>query len=767
MKTRFSHSIILRFVAIFIFLGLVPLLSIMVWAIYGSNQSIMNHLEGNVFELIKQKAEYTALQLSTVENLMNNISNVEDVTNSLREESDELTTYQRLNIQAKIGYVLAGYINIEGIESIDIFSKNNNRYHLGQSLIKEDTKIDETFISLLDENKSIDSEIIWHGVKKSIDNPDKFSLVASKRLSVVDHETMKKNYLGIMVVHYSLEGVSEQFNDDSTRNFTTFVVDMHGNIIHDPERKDVGKDFKAINEISKERLHNFDKVNFGGRKTLLLKYNLDKYGLKFFTFISSKYLWHAQFDYLRISLIGLITIVIFSLIIFSIFTRRILFPIKELTEAFVAITKNRYDLDSQIPIKSIDEIGELQMWFNSFVKNMKEKNEYATELVKQKELAEIANKAKDSFLASISHELRTPLNGVISVSELLNDTSLSQEQEEYVDIIQQSSNILFSLINQVLDFSKISANKLILTPVCFDLIKLFERMAKLYRIQCKIKNLDFNYKSLPDKFLLVQTDEMAIQKILINLLSNSVKYTETGEISFGIEQLERNESSIMLRISVADTGLGIPEKKKKTVFEAFEQVDGSLSKKISGTGLGLSIAQQLAYLLESEIRLLSPNPQCPTDCSAPGSIFYFDITLPLITDDKSTIEETSDVFELPPNLHSLVVEDNIVNQKVITAIIKKQNVKVDVASNWRECLAFLKDREYDYIFMDIQMPEVTGFELTKMIRDKGIKTPIIAVSGNVIDEVKEQAITCGMDDFIVKPIKTSEIRRMLQKYKNN
>lgn len=220
--------------------------------------------------------------------------------------------------------------------------------------------------------------------KKSIDNPDKFSLVASKRLSVVDHETMKKNYLGIMVVHYSLEGVSEQFNDDSTRNFTTFVVDMHGNIIHDPERKDVGKDFKAINEISKERLHNFDKVNFGGRKTLLLKYNLDKYGLKFFTFISSKYLWHAQFDYLRISLIGLITIVIFSLIIFSIFTRRILFPIKELTEAFVAITKNRYDLDSQIPIKSIDEIGELQMWFNSFVKNMKEKNEYVTEWLNKK-----------------------------------------------------------------------------------------------------------------------------------------------------------------------------------------------------------------------------------------------------------------------------------------------------------------------------------------------------------------------------------------------
>ena len=154
MRKRFSHSIIFKFVTIFTLLGVAPLLTIMAWAIYGSNRSIMNHLEENVFEIIKQKGEYISLRLSTVENLINNISNVEDVTNSLKEESDELTTYQRLNIQAKIGYVLAGYVDIEDIESIDIFSKNLNRYHLGKSLINEDVGESKSFLKLLEENKS-------------------------------------------------------------------------------------------------------------------------------------------------------------------------------------------------------------------------------------------------------------------------------------------------------------------------------------------------------------------------------------------------------------------------------------------------------------------------------------------------------------------------------------------------------------------------------------------------------------------------------------
>lgn len=766
MRKRFSHSIIFKFVTIFTLLGVAPLLTIMAWAVYGSNQSIMNHLEENVFEIIKQKGEYISLRLSTVENLINNISNVEDVTNSLKEESDELTTYQRLNIQAKIGYVLAGYVDIEDIESIDIFSKNLNRYHLGKSLINEDVGESKSFLTLLEENKSYDADIIWHGVKQSIDNPEHYSLVASKRLSVVDHETMKENYLGIMIVHYSLDGIADSFSGGSPHNFSSFVVDQFGNIIHAPDKKVIGRDFKEVNDITKARLHNFDKVNYEGKKTLLLKHNLDDFNLRFFTFVSSKYIWHTQFSYLKLSLVGLISTIFFSMIIFYIFIRRILFPIKELTEAFMSITKNRYDLDTQIPIKSIDEIGELQMWFNSFVKNMKEKSEYAFELAKQKELAEIANSAKDNFLASISHELRTPLNGVISVSELLNETTLTPEQAEYVDIILQSSNILYSLINQVLDFSKISADKLLLSVAYFDIIELFDRMAKLHGIQCKIRNLGFHYINLPYPKLFVYADEMALQKILINLLSNSVKYTESGEISFIIEELEKDDSTIKIRITVADTGLGVPEEKRKTIFEAFEQVDGSLSKKISGTGLGLSIAQQLAYLLQSEIKLISPNPECSADSSSPGSVFYLDISLPLGIDYQAATEDLDKLFDHDITLSSLVVEDNLINQKVISAIILKQKVTVDVASNWRECLNYLKDKEYDYIFMDIQMPEVTGFELTKMIRDKGIKTPIIAVSGNVIDEVKDKAIEVGMDDFIVKPIKPSEIIRMLRKYKN-
>ncbi len=765
MKKRFSHSIIIRFVSIILFLGVVPLLILMAWAIYSSNKSMMTHLEENVMELIKQKAEYTTLQLATVENLMNNISNVEEVLLSLREESDTLTIYQKLKIQANIGYVLAGHINLEGIESIDIFSHNMNRYHFGNSLIKNDDSPILEFNKLLKENHNNDTDIHWHGVYRNFDHPDNFSLIASKRLSYLDHDTMKENFLGLIVVHYSLESISKNFGGDFLKKFSTFVVDSKGKIISGPNLEDIGSDFKTINDISKDRLHKYDKIKFAGEDAIILKHNLEDYSIKLFTFISNKHLRHIQFDSLKISFFGLITIIFFSLVIFYIFAKRILFPIKELTEAFVDITKNRYDLNSQIKIKSIDEIGELQMWFNLFVKNMQEKNNYAIELKAQKELAEIANKAKDNFLASISHELRTPLNGVISVSELLNSTELTPEQKEYLQVIQQSSDILYSLINQVLDFSKISANKLLLTSDDFDLIQLLDKMANLYSVQAKIKNLSFIYKQLPDKNLYVYNDEIALQKILINLLSNSLKYTNKGQIVFSLRELSRNEENIVLRISVADTGLGIPEAKEKAIFEAFEQVDGSLSKKFSGTGLGLSIAQQLSHLLQSEIKLISPNPKLPSNSEYPGSVFYLDLTLPLskelsaYTSEKAEIKNT-----FSEDSKCLVVEDNLINQKVISAILHKYKIQVDIASNWRECLKLLENNSYDYIFMDIQMPEVTGFDLTKMIRDKGIKTPIIAVSGNVIDEVKIQATNVGMDDFIVKPIKSSEIKRMLNKY---
>jgi CheY-like chemotaxis protein len=261
---------------------------------------------------------------------------------------------------------------------------------------------------------------------------------------------------------------------------------------------------------------------------------------------------------------------------------------------------------------------------------------------------------------------------------------------------------------------------------------------------------------------------MALQKILINLLGNSLKYTPTDTIVFSLKELEKNDSMVKIRISVADTGLGIPEAKKTSIFEAFEQVDGSLSKKISGTGLGLSIAQQLSYLMKSEIKVISPNPNIPVNSESPGSVFYLDLNLYLSKNIKgNNLEKEQVINTLQLNARSLVVEDNVINQKVISAILKKFGVQVDIASDWRECLTLLETNSYDYIFMDIQMPEVTGFELTKMIRKKGIKTSIIAVSGNVIDGVKDYALKVGMDDFVVKPIKSSEIARMLVKYQKD
>ncbi len=767
---RLARKSLFTKIAIFYFiLGFLPLMILMFWAFTTSNKSLTSHLENNVLELIKQKAAYTGLKLYTVENLMHNISNVEEVVNSLKNEPDNLSIIQKITVEEKIGHILGSFVSIEGIESIDIISRNMNRYQNKNTTIHTDIVNQASIENLLNENNENEYKIFWHGVKPNLDNKSQYSLVASKKLMYYDKEKQAKEYLGLLIVHFSLDELT--FEADNTlinENFRHFIVDNNGKIVYSDISKDIGSGFKTINDIEKNRIHNFDKMDIKGGKQLILKHNLSKYNLKFFTFIDNKYLWYSKFNLVKVSLFGIISILLFSAFMFYIFSKKILFPIREIKDYFVDITNNKSDYKRHIRVTSHDEIGELQRWFNSFLTNLGEKEIYAKELKVQKELAEIANKSKDNFLASISHELRTPLNGVISVSQLLNETDLSKQQEEYVDIVQQSSTILYSLINQVLDFSKITANRLDLSVKTFNIKDLLVKLTNLVQLECKTKNLQFIINDSVQDKLYVEADELAIQKVLLNLLNNSVKYTNKGFVKFDINIIEKSTDYVSLSFSVSDSGIGIPKDKQESIFEAFEQVDNSLSKKVSGSGLGLSIAQQLTKLMGSEIELVSPNPNLTNMPDMIGSVFQFKLKLKLarqvtekVTSKKSDILKT---YTASQQLSCLIVEDNVINQKIITSILHRYNIKTQIANNWTECLSILIGHHFDYIFMDIQMPEVTGIELTKMVREKDIDCPIIAVSGNVIDSVQDAAFSSGMNGFIGKPIKISEIEDMLVKF---
>lgn len=382
-------------------------------------------------------------------------------------------------------------------------------------------------------------------------------------------------------------------------------------------------------------------------------------------------------------------------------------------------------------------------------------------LENSRQLAEAASKAKSDFLATMSHEIRTPLNGVIGMSELLNSAKLTKQERENLIALQDSADSLLNIINEILDFSKIEAGKMEIDDTSFNfrglitsIIKTFEysRKTELIRLSCTID------ESVPSTLI---GDYVKLRQILNNLLSNAFKFTEKGEIKLEIASVESSEDELRLRFSVSDTGIGISKDKINSLFESFHQLDSSTTRKYGGTGLGLSIVKKLVVLMGGTIRVESDIDK--------GSCFIFEI--PFKIQEASPDTEVAAAASLENNVQNLkvlVAEDSKVNQMLITQFLAKKNWEAVIAKNGREVLDILESDTFDLILMDIQMPEMDGYEATKAIREKemasGIHIPIIALTANATEHDRNKCLEYGMDDFLSKPIKQQSLYETILKH---
>lgn len=350
-----------------------------------------------------------------------------------------------------------------------------------------------------------------------------------------------------------------------------------------------------------------------------------------------------------------------------------------------------------------------------------------------------SSKMKSEFLANMSHEFRTPMNGIIGMSELLKETPLNPQQTDWLKTISQSANSLLKLLNDILDFSKIESGKLALTLKPFALKPLLLSVIKSIEPQAIEKGLALNIHltdNLPDYIL---SDEMRIRQILLNLIENAIKFTHRGSIQ--IQVMLDNENPQQLKITVQDTGVGIPEFAKEKLFKAFSQVDGSTTRLYGGTGLGLSMTKKLVYLLGGTIGFDSQEGS--------GSNFWFTLKL-------TKALNTAQIQPRPEGIiHILLVEDNPVNAKIALALLKKLNYSADTAENGAIALEKLATGHYDLVLMDCQMPVKDGYQTTQELRlwDNMIsKTPVIAITANALPDDEEKCYRAGMDDYISKPI---------------
>ncbi|MCB4806991.1 response regulator [Tamlana sp. 62-3] len=378
---------------------------------------------------------------------------------------------------------------------------------------------------------------------------------------------------------------------------------------------------------------------------------------------------------------------------------------------------------------------------------------------------ERATAYKSSFLANMSHEIRTPLNGIIGVLNLINQTNLNENQVKLLEIANHSSSHLLGLINLILDYSKISAGKMELEYIPLQVEEDLSKIIKIFDFQAQEKNIDLLFEYNKDKNAsdFVFGDTIRLNQIIINLLNNALKFTETGYVKLKVTQKQLNANTDTFLFSVKDTGIGMEKSMSDKIFQAFEQEDLSTTRKFGGTGLGLAISNELASLMNAELKFESEK--------GVGTEFYFELQLKRTSQDSSLIPKNNFISNLNSKgetIKVLVVDDNKMNQKVLALMLKKFNIEINYADNGVEAIEAFKNGAFHMVFMDIQMPIMDGLEATKNIKQteifKANPIPIIAVSASAYTDDRRQASQAGIDDFISKPIELKNLQDILIKY---
>ncbi len=383
---------------------------------------------------------------------------------------------------------------------------------------------------------------------------------------------------------------------------------------------------------------------------------------------------------------------------------------------------------------------------------------YELQLKKARDQAEEGVRIKDRFLTNMSHEIRTPLNGILGMAEILNQTALEQKQQEYLASLLKSARHLVGLIEDVFEFSAIEAGKYKPDKGNFNLNELLKQVTGSFKNEASDKGVSFELKTgsgLPATF---SGDRRALQIILRNLLSNAIKFTHEGAVVLRVfSEKPEKPGRVNLRFEVQDTGIGIQKNQVEKIFDSFSQLDTSTTKIYQGTGLGLAISERLVEMMGGEIGVKSQEHE--------GSLFWFVIPLETGQPDEETIDETV-ILERLKNFRILLVEDNLINQKISRITLEKKGCKTDVAANGKEGLEKFIRQPYDLVLMDIQMPVMDGLEATRKIRafekQQGNQHAfIIALTANATETDRKKAMAAGMDGFITKPFHPEDLFKIL------
>jgi len=393
----------------------------------------------------------------------------------------------------------------------------------------------------------------------------------------------------------------------------------------------------------------------------------------------------------------------------------------------------------------------------------KQVEERTSQLRKAKEQAEASDRLKSEFVANMSHDIRTPMNSIIGFGDMLAETNLDKEQNEFLGSVRVSAHSLLGLINDILDISKIEAGKLDLEKVGFDLERLIQEVISITNVKVVEGGLELKFYPDPRIGYELIGDPGRLRQVMVNLVGNAVKFTDKGKIGVICKVEDESETHLQIQFVVTDEGIGIPEDKQDMIFAAFSQADGSAIRRHGGTGLGLSISNQLVKLMGGERIMLKSSP-------GKGSKFFFSLNFPKGSrlDEKKeerpapTRPETGKLYKI------LLAEDNPMNIKLASILLTRQGHTVRVAENGKLAVERVKRENFDVILMDVHMPVMDGLTATREIRkweaesQRATRIPIMAMTASAMKGDRERCFAAGMNEYITKPIKIKEVGRLLE-----
>lgn len=572
-------------------------------------------------------------------------------------------------------------------------------------------------------------------------------VLENPQVKIAEYETEKQNFLSILDEMQKISPATKELDVVYRRYqiFDRLATEISQSVMGKNSRPiaDIKEDYRSINTFNRD-------INFFTSKIINIFQEQQKQALK------------EEENLNQTEEIVKWGILLFTLLVLTGQFFLILLPavwsIKKLQAGVATIREG--NLDYRLDIQSGDEVEQLASEFNRMTVKL---TESYRDLEAKKDYANAANQAKSEFLANMSHELRTPLNGILGYAQILGRSKVIPEKERHgVNIIHQCGSHLLTLINDVLDLSKIEARKLELTPKAIHLPSFLQGVVEICRVRSDQKGIDFIYQPDPNLPTGIETDEKRLRQVLLNLLGNAIKFTNQGSITLKVETIVSNATMPLprLKFQVIDTGVGIASDQVNKLFQAFEQV-GDRKRQSEGTGLGLAISQRIVQLMGGEIQVESQ--------LGVGSTFYFEVALPIATDwaQKSSVKDGRTIIGYEgASRHILIVDDRWENRSVLVNLLEPIGFTFTEAENGQAGLEKAREKLPDLIVTDLAMPIMDGFELLKQLRNsQELKRLKVLVSSASVAQIDQQmSIEAGGDDFLTKPVDAEELLMLVAKH---